>query len=331
MQFNDPDELEIDSREYQLPEVLRAGCVELVKARGIPFGSFRWDSGAESEPAIVFFANQARGAGLAMIKSYRLPRSRPEWEDALKFFDCVEANRLTHQEMHDLPPNQSGWQLRCFKRNRRDRNDRLSTYTCKSRAVLIRYLGNPGDRLFRAVNESLRLSTKDWILDAPRVEMRSGLKPGAVERGLRKNERSEINASIAQGLLRLGMSTPKSAAAAKRVVSRLSTEIDALRKLPKRKSTKPDTDAAIELGCVFGHALCVAMGWTWQAIRYPRTATKYAVLSLDRAYAISAMQFVHAKLLESDPLADNTTMLLFNMIVAGRLPPSRPKRFLQLG
>lgn len=91
---------------------------------------------------------------------------------------------------------------------------------------------------------------------------------------------------------------------------------------------KEIVSTALSLGIVWGNAVCREFGWQWTCVEHEGN-TWYIVASRDRSYACYPTYDVRALL--QDPTGDNCAELLFNMMKAGRYPPSEPRRFLSLG
>ncbi len=81
---------------------------------------------------------------------------------------------------------------------------------------------------------------------------------------------------------------------------------------------------AIKLGCLWGQTLCDARQWEWRSVKHPIGDEVFAVVSPDRAFIVAPMRYMHRQLRQWGDEADNTTLLLFNMICDGGLPEPRP-------
>lgn len=77
-------------------------------------------------------------------------------------------------------------------------------------------------------------------------------------------------------------------------------------------------DVAVELGTLYGHALCLAYGWKWMLLGKNEEDASINVVSSDRQYSHMPLLFMYRILLEEnigiDGTNDNTVLLLFNMI-----------------
>jgi hypothetical protein len=79
-----------------------------------------------------------------------------------------------------------------------------------------------------------------------------------------------------------------------------------------------------EVGALWGQQIVREFRWTWMSIE-KEGEVEWAVVSTDRAYAAFPRPYLSRMLLP--PYADNTLMLMFNMLKAGKLPPSSPNAY----
>ena len=77
-------------------------------------------------------------------------------------------------------------------------------------------------------------------------------------------------------------------------------------------------DIAVELGCLYGHALCLGYGWKWMMIGNSSDNLFLHAVSDDENWAIPCMSYVNrilnGKNYGLDGANDNTILLLYNMI-----------------
>ena len=140
------------------------------------------------------------------------------------------------------------------------------------------------------------------------------------ERPLESEVRNELSDLAADGAARLFLSGEKPQAA---VIAAVNERIDAVRPL----AGDDLVEEALALGCLWGEQVRQALKWEWTELR-DVTNTYYALVSPDRAYAI--FPTIYMRELLADAERDNTAQLLFNMLVAGSLPPSAPKSYYAL-
>jgi hypothetical protein len=84
---------------------------------------------------------------------------------------------------------------------------------------------------------------------------------------------------------------------------------------------------ALQLAVLWGHQLARALGWRWASVRLTEEPT-LGLLSPDRAVFVCPLPLVRRALAKKN---SNTTLLLFNMLRAGSLPPSDPGEYTPVG
>ena len=82
---------------------------------------------------------------------------------------------------------------------------------------------------------------------------------------------------------------------------------------------------AIDLGALWGDALCKANKWEWCCVSQAPEPQVFAVTSSNRSHAIDPIRLVF-NLLSSRQVANNS-LLLFNMIVFGPLPETSARAY----
>jgi len=97
--------------------------------------------------------------------------------------------------------------------------------------------------------------------------------------------------------------------------------------LEKLRAAKKDKeilkDRAFWFGIAWGESVVKALGWQWAMVEDPsNNAASMAVVSPDRAYAVLPILFIERII--TNPDADPTSQLLFNMIKAGKVPKAEP-------
>lgn len=112
------------------------------------------------------------------------------------------------------------------------------------------------------------------------------------------------------------------------VVHRIHAFIDDVR---AQKIAEPKSqDVRLGLGALWGEQLRAQVGWVWVHLTYPDGFASYALVPDDRAFACFPLNRVQ-ELMSADVRA-NTTVAIFNSIVAGTLPATRRKNaFLVIG
>lgn len=105
------------------------------------------------------------------------------------------------------------------------------------------------------------------------------------------------------------------------VVHRIHAFIDEVR---GTKTDEPQSqDVRLGLGALWGEQLRAQVGWVWVHLTYPDGFASYALVPDDRAFACFPLNRVQE--LMSAAVRANTTVAIFNSIVAGTLPATRRK------
>jgi hypothetical protein len=112
------------------------------------------------------------------------------------------------------------------------------------------------------------------------------------------------------------------------VVHRIAAFVDEVR---AQKTSEPKSqDVRLGLGALWGEQLRAQVGWIWVHLTYPDGFASYALVPDDRAFACFPLNRVQE--LMGAGVRANTTVAIFNSIVAGTLPATRrPNAYLVIG
>jgi hypothetical protein len=166
-----------------------------------------------------------------------------------------------------------------------------------------------------------------WCLEPPKELDVPGLPPEYTDEPLSESVWKEIQDSIERARTELKLdaanTTPETAQQA---------IYDKLRELAAGGRLKPEArqDYAIALGCLWGQAVCDALGWEWCAVK-KGDAKVFSVASPNRSHHVPPMQFLQNQLRRRGADAEITSLLLFNMLKAGDLPPAKAHELQALG
>lgn len=90
-------------------------------------------------------------------------------------------------------------------------------------------------------------------------------------------------------------------------------------------------DVAVALGVLFGQALCIGYGWSWQEFGNSKEDAVYGVVSPQKNFCIAPMNFLFKILSRNniglDGKNDNTVLLLYNMLADIDKKPESTKYF----
>lgn len=193
-------------------------------------------------------------------------------------------------------------------------------YRSPKQAVLIRWFARTGTildhPLFRPLAENLRIVPGQWLKDAPAIQSQPGQKNQVRPTPLGKEAQAEIQEAAARARRTLRLGRIRNPA---KVAEAIYEAIEALR---RRKGVKKDEKErfSMECGALWGEALCQSTGWKWRSLTDLDGQAAFAVCPSNGSHAVLPLQAVHR--LVTHPKAANNSLLLFNMIASGKLPPS---------
>jgi hypothetical protein len=329
--MNDP----VDMDYYRPPHVLTCGCVQIRMPRQLELSQIFHAAHEPAAVSITFFGRAAQdGPLLLSIQMFRLPEGQREFDDTVRSFaqDRKKSARTPEGVRFDpsmlaLDRLPKDCQHEAFCRSGRDF---IHTYLASRYAMLIRYRGNStmlDNPMFRQLNNNLSIVEEQWELAAPAWQPRK-IKPTVQEEQLDPSICSEITQSIERGYAHLQL--PSSETSPEAVQEAIMAMVDRVINSRKRPPADKIEDLAIDLGCLWGQALCDAIGWHWCKIRHADSASVFAVVSPEGSHAVAPMPFMLRQLRQRRRDADNTTLLLFNMIKDGALPIAPAKTYKML-
>lgn len=147
------------------------------------------------------------------------------------------------------------------------------------------------------------------------------------DRPLTAAEEKDIRLSVARGYKHLKLK-PESASA-EDIQKAICDAIDAVCLGKKRMTKRAVEDTGINLGCLWGQTVCDKLGWQW-CYMTAHGDEGFAVVPPDRSYASEPMSFVFTQLHKRPP-EDNTSLLLFNMVVGGSLDKAKAGAYVTVG
>ncbi len=322
---------QIDMSGVRLARVLQIGCIRLVNANTLPLAQAFIDISA-TEVSITFRGDTPKpwdDVSLASIRMFKLPRGNTEFQRLIEWFSD---KRKTRARLPDgLPFDEStlairrlpeGWKHEGFARSGRDF---IHIYQTKKLAILVRLMGQTGtvldNPLLKRIHRNLCIVDGQWVTDFPATEHRKQSQQKIKEAALSPNVIAEIHDASARGrdLLKLGRTArpPKTADAIYRFIEEVRGWT--------RVSANEKKQLAIDLGALWGDALCTARKWNWCCLSPTSNQQIYAVCSPNRSHAVDPIALVHT-ILTSKKVVNNS-LLLFNMISSGKLPEAPENAF----
>jgi hypothetical protein len=147
------------------------------------------------------------------------------------------------------------------------------------------------------------------------------------DRPLTDPERDEVEDCVAGALERLGDGADSESP--DQLQKRLREAIDAFRSEPDEEREAHLSQTALCFGCLWGQTVCDRLGWEWAAVSLEPDEEFYGVVSPSRSHVVFPLHYLQDLL--SDPEKDQTSLLVYNMLVAGSLPPAGPGEYCVLG
>jgi len=189
----------------------------------------------------------------------------------------------------------------------------LHVYATAHLGVRIRYLAKSGTLLdhplLSGVCSNLTLDANLWHTDEPRTA--STTETQVIECPLPAEVQAELTQLLREGRDWLGLTAQTSALASATAVYEM------LEKLPRgKKATEGTAEKTLQLAMVWADALCRECHWEWVQVR--RAGEEYVIVSSDRSLMIEPMAYIQET--RSGKRAENTALLLFNMIAAANVP-----------
>ncbi|MGV3482905.1 MAG: hypothetical protein ACO1RT_00660 [Planctomycetaceae bacterium] len=203
----------------------------------------------------------------------------------------------------------------------------IRIYRIKKLAVIFRLVARSGTLLdhpiFKRLIKDVSVDPEIWEKEAPALTEK-GKKKKPVESSLSVEEERELKQMIRGIERRLGII--KSTAVDRRL-ERVQNEIEQARS-QGRATEASKAELAMELGAELGQCFCNALDWQWRRLTYPDGASMVGVCCPERRLVLCPGAWV-ADLLSSKKRPLNCH-LTFNLIQAGRLPPTRPGAYTQI-
>jgi hypothetical protein len=134
------------------------------------------------------------------------------------------------------------------------------------------------------------------------------------DRPLQADEAAELVQAIENGYLLLNKSAKTSRPQDVQVAIR--DEIDNIVSGKKKIKKNAKDEIVLNLGCLWGHTICQSMKWEWRVVTVDGDEF-IAVAPRNRAFVLGALNFISTQL-EKNPPEENTSLLLFNMLLDGK-------------
>jgi len=322
-----PDVQHYNMRVSQFDREVRVGCVQIQNAGELPleFATFVSKPGQIKLVLVGATGKPGSSDSNVEIDAFRFRDGLEAFEIDVEWWAKERKSRATLPDGVRFDENvlavqhaPADWEHDAYPQSNRKF---VHVYRGPKQGVIIRWLARTGTildhPLFKPLTENLRIVSGQWTTKAPAVKPKADQRAAVKGVPLPADTRAEIEESVvrARSSLELGrVSKPK------KVAEAIYHAIDGVRSR-KRVGKKELTLIAIECGALWGQALCDATGWKWKRLEYGQGQGTLAVCSPDGSHAVPPLTVIHD--LVTNRKSANNSLLLFNMIAAGKLPPSR--------
>lgn len=310
---------------------LRIGCVHLANADSLPLASAFVELSA-AEVSITFWGATPEpwdGATIVSIRMFRLPRGRAEFQRDIDFFSEERRKRSRLPEGVAFGENTlaiggvpARWVHDGFARSNRDF---IHIYRSDKLGILIRYLGKAGDildnPLLRPIHENLRIVEDQWIVEFPETRPQGAASSTVTETPLPDEVQSQVREAVGRARERLQLGRIRDPRRTAEAIHRAIDEFRERQRVPAEEKKQ----FAIDLGALWGEALCRARKWEWCCVSVAADQETFAVCSPGRSHAVDPLAMVY-RILSSRRVANNA-LLLFNMILSGHLPAAADRKY----
>lgn len=148
------------------------------------------------------------------------------------------------------------------------------------------------------------------------------------DRALTDSETKDVRLSIARAYKALKLDPKR--ATVQEVQKAILKIIDPICSGKKNVPARKIQDLGVNLGCLWGQTVVDSLkGWEW-CYASVEGEEFYAVAAPDRSILVAPMNFIFTQLHKRLP-EENTSMLAFNMLVAGSYGNHRPRSYLTVG
>lgn len=309
------------------PEV-KFGCVSIQKANQLPIDGANLVYRDGTLTLALDSTNEVDS--FVSINTFHFPEGAAEFKEQCEWYGRDRKSRaklpegvLFNESILTISGSPGDWHHEAYPQSSRTF---VHIYQGARQAVLIRWIAKSGtvldNSLFKLLVDNLRIVPGQWISDAPSVELRAGAEPETSEAVLSDEVRVELEEAAARAKKSLQLGRVRKP---EKLAEAIHSAIDEVR---VRKGMNKDEKKqwAIDNGALWGQALCDAVDWTWCRVELPvSTESTYAVCSPNRSHLMAPLDIMFQ--LISRPKTENTSLLLFNMIVAGELPAAPPGGF----
>lgn len=326
---------QVDLSDCKLAKEFQMGCLRIKSGHLWPLTHFVWE-GSSKFVGATFFCYGLKGwpkDSLVRIEVFRLPPDKEHFAERVEWYTRDRKKRririadgeLFEDKMLHPKAFDEEWECDAFATSK---GHVIRIYKCKKYAVIFRFLVQSGLLLehpvFKRLAKNLSIDQDQWETAIPEVVETRKKKSRVEEYAMPEEQESEMWQIVGGALKRLKLArlkTPERLTVIEKEVERLRQDTSLMQ--------DDRTEAAIELGTLLGQTFCWELEWEWAILSDSKGNEEHCVCSPDRSLSIAPVDWIH-ELLTKKKRALNC-LLTFNMVEAGRLPPSRPNAYKRIG
>lgn len=325
----------IDLTDATLSKEFAIGCLSVKAAHLWPLSHYVWEASTKFV-GVTFFTDAEEPwdeVGLMRIEVFKLPRAKSEFSERTEWYlEGRKSRRIKIRDgelfdesmLHVKGLKKSVWEQDSFAPHK---GSVIRFYQQKKFAVIFRFLARSGNMLdhpvFKRAVKNIKFDEGLWERDPPEIIDTRSKSQKERETEATEDQLEEMWGCIGPAMKRLNIK-----GGAKRNISVISKEIDAARKNEDLDDDNTN-ELAYELGYLIGQMLCWELDWEWCNVDFPTEGEVFCVCSPDRGLVIDTVYWVYQMLTEIK--RKNNCILTYNMLCAGKLPPSRPYSYSPIG
>lgn len=312
-----------NSRQYSLqdchfPAELTVGFIRIANADQLPLAeAYLRVEGDEAAVRLNWKDPSTTDWAMVVISMFRLPGGEKEFTRVREFFGARKQRirlpegvpfRPEHNAFTSIPASwtHDAWAESKYELRHTYQHDKLALFVRWSgtRSAMITH------PLFSMVRDNVRIVEDQWETALPEVIRNAGVKPEFTTRAIDAALQIEIRASAQRARGHLGLAAE----------STFDMVPQAVRLFLEQGRINIDRKAlAIELGALWGEALCAATGWGWRSLQRGTDSIATVICSPNDSHFVDPIRTLHTALQSKAKGRGDYQELLFNLIRAGNL------------
>jgi hypothetical protein len=313
---------------------LRFGCIQVDNANVLPLDMVNVTRSPGSLGLMLDGATGKPGLfdSAVSIQMFSFPKGRTGFKELVEWFGQDRKARAKLPEGVKFDENvlaictlPKEWSHEAYAQSARSF---VHIYQGQHQAIVMRWMARTGTvldhPLFKPLIDNLRILPGQWTTDLPKVQPKNSVLSKITSTKISRATKIELEEAADRAKKSLGLTRVRNP---QRIAAAVYQAVNELR---ERKGVKKEekVQAAIDLGALWGQALCAAAGWEWRFTAPSSGESTHAVCSPNRSHVVDPLEVVFGLL--SSRRAENNLLLLFNMIAAGDLPLSAKNSYCPL-